>query len=167
MRYHIPRLFLLGLLAFVAEITIVCTFPILGARTELLLALAVTAALFARDARQAAGACWMLGLLKDLGSSGPPGLNALAFVLVGATLFKLRIILAREHPFTQATVAFASAFFISFADALSVMVQGASLSFGRAIGGSLHDALPSALLLPILISLLRARPWFLRPVLSR
>ena len=161
-RYRIPHLLLLGVVALAAEMTVLSTTRLWGCRLELLLLLACFAALFARDAQQAAWAAWTLGILKDIGGAGPTGLYALLFLAIGVGIHRLRHLLFREHPVTQAAVAFAGAAWVVFGDGVYTSLSVSPLPFSRLLAASLGSGIVAALGMPFLVALLRSRRWLLR-----
>lgn len=161
-RYALPKLLLLGVVALAAEITVLSQGTFSGARLELLAVLAVYAALYSRDRRQAALACWSLGLIKDLGSAGPMGLYALLFLGAGASIFRFRQVLFRDHPLTQAGVSFAAAALLVLADAAVSAWCAGRLPAGRIASRTLAAALYASAATPVVFALLARPRWILR-----
>ena len=129
-----------------------------GARIELLLILACFAALFARDRRQALLACWIIGLLKDLGSAGPLGLHAGLFLVTGWIILSVKQILFRESILMQAGVAAAGCAGVGIATALVVSLTVGGIPASLWITKTLMSAAATALLAPLVVQLLlRAR----------
>lgn len=117
-RYTIPKMMLLALPAFVAELTLFDSIRWMGARIEALLVLACFAALFARDVRQGLWTCWLLGVWKDLGSSSVLGVYPVLFVTLALVLVSLKRVLFREHPLTTFGIVGAAAFMVAMMTAL-------------------------------------------------
>jgi rod shape-determining protein MreD len=161
-RYSTGKLVAWGFVALAAEVTILETFAVGGARPELLLSLACFAALFARDSHQGLLACWGIGLLKDAGSSGPLGLHALLFSVAGWAVLQVRLVLFRESPVTQLAVGFLAACWVNVAGALFVSITAGSIPLAVIAGKTLLSAvLTSALTPPLLFFFSRVR-WSVR-----
>lgn len=157
-RYSLPRLALLAAAALAAELTVLETWSVAGARPEALLCLAGFAALFAQDTRQGLLSTWCLGLLKDASSAGPLGLYALLFVLCGWIVLQARQVLFRESPVTLIGVAFCSALGVGLLGACFVGAGAGRLPLSLVLGRSFLSALLTAgLALPLHVALLRGR----------
>ena len=130
-RYSVTKLGVLATLLLALEMTLLETYSFSGARAEALLALACLAALFARDTRQGLLASWVIGLFKDVGSSGPLGLHALLFLGAGWVVLQVRQVLFRENALTQLTVGFIAACWVNLVSALFV-----SITAGSGVSGS-------------------------------
>lgn len=157
-RYHLPRLAALGAGALVLETTALDAFAWGGARPELLLLLACFAAFFGRDESQALLGCWMLGLVKDVGSAGPPGWHALLFLVLGWTLIRLRQTFYHQHLVTQFLVPAACCASAGLVTAILVSATQGSLPAGVWFGRLLASSLLTGLVAPVLMQwLLRAR----------
>jgi len=161
-RYSTAKLVAWGAVALAAEVTILETYSIKGARAEALLALACFAALFARDSQQGLLACWGIGLLKDAGSSGPLGLHALLFAVAGWAVLQLRQVLFRESPVIQLAVGFLAACWVNVAAALFVSATAGSIPFGVLATKTLLSALLTAALTPPLLFFFTQARWSVR-----
>lgn len=161
-RYTLPRLILLGVVALAAEVTVLATQTLWGARLELLLLLACFAALYSRDRTQAVWACWTLGFLKDLASPTPLGLFALLFLAAGWAIARMRQVLFREHPLTQAGVAFACAAAVVLVDALAAAVSAGRLPWDFVLARAFSAALFAAAAAPVVIYVVTRPKWLLR-----
>lgn len=94
---------------------------------------------------------WALGLLKDIFSSGPLGLHAASFTLVGVAVRKARSEIFRDHPLTRALVVFLSAL---VAGGLAAAVQTWSIlpdSMGDLAARVLLESVLAAALAPVLM----------------
>lgn len=161
-RYATSKVLLLGTVLLAAEVTLLDAWSVAGAKAEALLSLACFAALFARDTRQGLAAAWLIGLLKDAGSSCPLGLHALLFLAAGWGVLQVRQILFREYALTQLGVAFVSACGVNLAVALFTSVTAGGVPLGTLLGKTLLSALLTAALTPfLLLTLLQAR-WLVR-----
>ncbi len=160
-RYRLAKLLLLGITALVAELTALSTLSLGGARLELLFLLAAFAALFAHPPRQAIWACWLLGLLKDLGGTGPLGLNALLFLLMSLVILRLRTVLYHTHPLTQAGIAFGGCLVIVLVDALATSLSAGSIEGRILLTRTLLAALLAGAAAPVLFFLITRPKWLL------
>jgi rod shape-determining protein MreD len=159
-RYGTGKLAALAAVALAAEVTLLETCSLKGARAEALLALACYAALFARDSAQGLLAAWVIGLVKDAASAGPFGLHALLFLGAGWVVLQVRQILFRESPVTQLVVAFVATCWVNAAAALFVSATVGGIPFGIIVGKTLLSALLTAALTPPLLFLLtQVRGW--------
>ena len=161
-RYSTVKLVAWGVVALAAEVTVLETWSIKGARPEMLLAVACFAALFARDSKQGLPACWGIGLLKDAGSSGPLGLHALLFAVAGWAVLQVRQVLFRESPLTQLAVGFLAACWVNAAGAVFVSITAGGIPFGVIAGKTLVSALLTAALTPPLLLFFRQARWSVR-----
>ncbi len=148
------KLALLAAACLVAELTILDDLSWRGARVELLLLLACFAALFARDRRQALFSCWLIGLIKDIGSSGPLALHALLFLLAGWAIVSVKQIIFRESVLTQLLVAAAGCAAVGIATALVVSMTAGGIPASHWLTKTLMSTLATALLAPIVVQLL-------------
>lgn len=160
--YRTPRLAAIAAVLLALELTLLETWSVGDARPEALLALACFAALFARDARQGLTAAWLVGLIKDVGSSGPLGLHALLFLVAAWTMLQVRQVIFRESAVTQFGVAFAAACGVHLVSALLVAVGTGGLPLGMVAGKTLVSALLTAVAAPPLHLLLRHVKWLVR-----
>lgn len=161
-KYSTGKIALLAAAALAFELTLLETWSLGGTRPELLLSLAVFAALFARDSGQGLLASWIIGLLKDVGSAGPLGLHALLFLVTGWIVLQVRQILFRESPLTQLGVAFVAACWVNLAAAIVVAVSVGGIPFGVIVGKTLLSALLTAVVtVPIHITLMHSR-WMVK-----
>jgi rod shape-determining protein MreD len=157
-RYSTGKLLLLAAILLAGELTVFDRWAVKGARPEALLSLACFAALFARDSSQGLLASWLIGLLKDAGSTGPLGLHALLFLGAGAVVLQIRQILFRESPLTQLAIAFVAACWVNLAAALVVAVTVGGIPVGVIVGKTLLSALLTAVLtVPLHFGLTLAR----------
>ncbi len=161
-RYATGKLVAWGVVALAAEVTLLESWSVKGARAEALLALACFAALFARDSKQGLLACWGIGLLKDAGSSGPLGLHALLFAVAGWAVLQVRQVLFRESPVTQLAVGFLAACWVNLAAALFVSITTGSVPFGVLAAKTLVSALLTAALTPPLLFFFSQARWSVR-----
>ncbi len=153
-RYRTPRLLLVGLAALIVEMTAGDAFSWGGARPELVMLAALYAALFARDPGQGMVACWSLGLLKDLGSAGPPGWHALLFLLAAAFVTRIRLLVYRDHVATQLVCGAAGAALLALATALCVSITAGSIPAGVWAGRTLASAVLTGLAAPLVVTAL-------------
>lgn len=161
-KYSTGRLALLAAAALAFELTLLESWSVGGARAEALLSLACFAALFARDSAQGLAASWILGLLKDLGSTGPLGLHALLFLGAGWVVLQVRQILFRESPLTQLGVAFIAACWVNLVAAIVVSISVGGIPIGVLVGKTLLSAVLTAVLtVPLHLTLMQAR-WLVR-----
>lgn len=161
-RYSTPKLVCLAAVALAAEMTLLETASVRGARAEALLSLACYAALFARDSRQALLAPWIIGLLKDAGSAGPLGLHATLFLGAGWVVLQVRQVLFRESPLTQLAVAFVATCWVNVAAALIVSITVGRIPFGVIAAKTLVSALMTAVATPVLLFFLVHVRWLVR-----
>jgi len=161
-RYATGKLVAWGVVALAAEVTLLESWSVKGARAEALLALACFAALFARDSQQGLLACWGIGLLKDAGSSGPLGLHALLFAVAGWAVLQVRQVLFRESPVTQLAVGFLAACWVNLAAALFVSITAGGVPFGVMASKTLVSALLTAALTPPLLFFFTQARWSVR-----
>jgi len=161
-RYATGKVAAWGVVALAAEVTLLESWSVKGARAEALLALACFAALFARDSQQGLFACWGIGLLKDAGSSGPLGLHALLFAVAGWAVLQVRQVLFRESPLTQLAVGFLAACWVNVAGALFVSITAGGIPFGVIAGKALVSALLTAALTPPLLFFFTRVRWSVR-----
>ncbi len=162
-RYSTERLLILGLVAFVLELTVMERLTFHGGRPELLLLLACFAALFSFRPRQAYWTAWLLGIIKDLGSSSPLGFHALVFVAIAWTLIMLRKVVFREHPMVQFIIAFVAAFLMNLLAAALVCIFQGSIPFGSIMTTTLIGGLLTAAIAPVVMWKLRYWRNWLRP----
>jgi rod shape-determining protein MreD len=160
-RYVTGRLVAVAVVALVLELTALDALSWGGGRPELVLAMACFAALFARDAVQSAVACWTLGLMKDLGSAGHLGWHALVYLLVGAFLVRVRLVIFRDHVVTQLTVGAGAAAAVALATAVFVSLTQGVLPPGVWAGRIVATTLLTALAAPMVMTAL-AEARFLR-----
>ena len=157
-KYSTGKLLLLGAVLLACELTVLDRWSIRGARPEMLLSLACFAALFARDSSQGLLASWLIGLLKDAGSTGPLGLHALLFLGAGAVVLQIRQILYRESPLTQLAVTFIAACWVNLAAAIVVALTVGGIPLGVIAAKTVVSALLTAgLTIPLHFTLDRAR----------
>jgi len=161
-KYSTAKLLVLGAVALVFELTLLERWSLKDARPEALLSLACFAALFARDSSQGLLASWLIGLLKDVGSSGPLGLHALLFLGAGAVVLQIRQVLYRESPLTQLAVTFIAACWVNLAAALVVAVSVGGIPVGVLLGRTLLSALLTALITVPLHGMLSQARWLVR-----
>jgi rod shape-determining protein MreD len=161
-RYSTAKLMAWGIVALAAEVTLLETFAVKGARPELLLSVACFAALFARDSQQGLLACWGIGLLKDAASSGPLGLHALLFAVAGWAVLQVRQVLFRESPVTQLAVGFLAACWVNVAGAIFVSVTAGGIPVGVIVGKTLISALLTAAFTPALLLFFSRVRWSVR-----
>ncbi|MBI2931004.1 MAG: rod shape-determining protein MreD [Planctomycetes bacterium] len=150
MRYRTARLMAVGGVALILEVTALDAFSWGGARPELMLLLACFAALFARDVRQGVLASWLLGLLKDAVSAGPPGWHALLFLGVGAFLVRVRQVAYREHVATQFVVGAFAAAATGLCTTVAVLITQGGIPVGICVGRWIASTLLTALAAPLL-----------------
>ena len=158
LRYDTTKLAFLGLALLAAELSVLDTFRVAGARVEALVALSCLATLFARDTRQGLLTAWILGLIKDVGSSGPLGLHALLFLSAAWILLLIRQTLFRENILTQFVVAFLIAGGVVVATGLLAEGVSGSMIMGKALA----TALLTGVALPAIILLFRRVEWMAR-----
>jgi rod shape-determining protein MreD len=161
-RLSTPKVLLLAGACLVAELTLLDDLAWLGGRLELLLLVAVFAALFARDRRQALLTCWLVGLVKDLGSAGPLGLHAVLFLGVGWTIHGIKQLLFRESAVMQAGVAAAGCAAVAVATALFVSVTVGGVPPSLWLTKTVMSALVTALLAPAFVRLLLTANFLVR-----
>lgn len=161
-KYSVTKLGILAGLLLALEMTLLQTFAFGGARAEALLALACLAALFARDTRQGLLAAWVIGLFKDVGSSGPLGLHALLFLGAGWVVMQVRQVLFRENALTQLTVGFVAACWVNLVSALFVCATAGAIPFGVIAGKTLLSGLLTAGLTPVLYLIFSSTRWLVR-----
>jgi len=161
-KYSTGKLLALGALLLACELTVLDRWALKGARPEALLSLACFAALFASDSSQGLLSSWLIGLLKDAGSTGPLGLHALLFLGAGAVVLQIRQILFRESPITQLAVTFIAACWVNLAAALVVSFTVGGIPVGVLVGKTLLSALlTAAVTIPLHFTLVQAR-WLVR-----
>lgn len=160
--YTLFKLAILAMVALALEVTLLNVFSIGGARPEPLLLLACFGALYAKDGRQGLVAAWMMGLIKDFGSSCPLGLHALLFLAAGWIVLRIRSVLFRESPLTQLSVAFVAAFGVNVVIALFVSMTAGGIPAGVILGRTLVAAAMTAVMAPMILLLLRRIPWLVR-----
>lgn len=161
-KYSTGKLAVLAAAALAFELTLLESWSLGGSRAEILLPLACFAALFARDSSQGLLASWSIGLIKDLGSSGPLGLHALLFLGAGAVVLHVRQILFRESPLTQLGITFVAACWVNLAAAIVVSISVGGIPFGVMIGKTLLSALLTAVVaVPIHVTLMHSR-WMVK-----
>jgi rod shape-determining protein MreD len=161
-KYSTGKLAVLGAAALAFELTVLETWSVSGARAEALLSLACFAALFARDSSQGLLASWIIGLMKDIGSTGPLGLHALLFLGAGWVVLQIRQILFRESPLTQLGVTFVAACWVNLAAAVVVSISVGGIPIGVVAGKTLLSALLTAgITVPLHFALMQAR-WLVR-----
>jgi rod shape-determining protein MreD len=161
-RYSTLKLALWGAVALALELTLLETYALRGARAEALLSLVCFAALFARDTQQGLSASWLVGLIKDIGSSGPLGLHAFLFLGAGWVVLQVRQVLFRESPFTQLAVAFVASVWVNLAAALFVTITTGGIPFGVIAVKIILSALLTAALTPPLLFLFTHVKWTVR-----
>ena len=157
-RYNTTKLAFIGAALLAAEVSVLDALRVAGSRVEALVALACLAALFARDTRQGLLTAWLLGLLKDVASSGPLGLHAILFLAAAWIVLLVRHVIFRENAFTQFAVAFLAAGGIVGATAL---VAG-GIPAGMIAGKTLVSALLTGAVLPAIALLIRRVNWLAR-----
>jgi rod shape-determining protein MreD len=156
------KLVLLAFAALAAEVTVLDDLAWFGARVELLFVIACFAALFARDRRQALITCWIVGLVKDVGSASAFGLHALLFLLAGWVITSLKQIVFRESIATQVAVAAAGCAAVGVASALAVSIGAGSIPASLWLTKTLFSALVTALVAPILMQTLAQTKFMVR-----
>jgi len=158
-RVPLRAILILSLSALCAEMTVLSLWTPLGARLELLFLLAAFSALYARDRSRALWTCWALGLVKDLGTAGPPGLSAFLFVVFAAALQRIRNSLYHDPAFTHGLLAgLAAGSFVLLHGAITALAAGSAA--GISLGSrSLGAALLAALTGPLLFAALRRPRW--------
>ena len=161
-RLSTPKVLLLAAACLVAELTVLDDLAWLGGRLELLLLVSVFAALFARDRRQALIACWLVGLVKDLGSAGPLGLHAVLFLGVGWAIVSLKQLLFRESCIMQAGVAAAGCAAVALVTALFVSITVGGVPASLWVTKTLMSTLVTALLAPLFVRLLLTANFLVR-----
>ena len=161
-KYSTTKLCLLGAVLLAFELTLLDRWAVKGVRPEALLSLACFAALFARDSGQGLLASWLIGLLKDAGSTGPLGLHALLFLGAGAVVLQVRQVLFRESPVTQLAVTFIAACWVNLAAAIVVSLSVGGIPIGVLLGKTLLSGILTALLtIPMHVTLSQAR-WLVK-----
>lgn len=155
MRYDTSKLVLLAGAGLALELTV-------AGRLEALFLLAMVGALFARDARQGLVAAWIIGLLKDAGSSNPLGFHALLFLGAAWLVLFLRQFLFREHPVTQAAIVFGGVFALECLAAFYVSVFVGGVPFVTILGKALGAALVTALAAPLVVWVMSHVRWLVR-----
>ena len=158
--YGSVRLLAVGVAALVLEMTLLADAGWAGSRPDLLVATVTFAALFSAEPSQALGSAWALGLLRDLATAGPLGQYALIYLVIGWTIAGLRPVLFREHPFTQAAVGGIAAGLAGVASAACTSAFAGGVPLGLCLARSGASAAATALLAPVVITLL-ARTRFL------
>jgi rod shape-determining protein MreD len=161
-RYSLGKLLAWAIVALAAEVTVLETWSVKGARPEALLSIACFAALFAQDSDQGLWASWSIGLLKDAASSGPLGLHALLFAIAGWAVLQLRQVLFRDSPLTQLAIGFLAACFVNLAAATVVALSSGGVTLGVALGKTLLSGLLTAILTPILLFFFTQARWSVR-----
>lgn len=157
-QYDTTKLIFVGAALLAAEVSVLDALRVAGARVEALVALACLAALFARDTRQGLLTAWLLGLLKDVASSGPLGLHALLFLSAAWIVLLVRQAIFRENALTQFAVAFLGAAGIVGASALAA----GGIPAGAVAEKTLVSALLTGAALPALALLVRRVRWIAR-----
>ena len=110
----------------------------------------------------AVAAGWLMGLMKDVYSVGPVGLNALILSICGGYVSHTKNYIYKEHPVAQLFLAVTAAW-LANALYLAAMLLSPESAFGsprlvalRTLYSILYTALPA----PFLLMLLRAlKPW--------
>jgi rod shape-determining protein MreD len=162
MKYSTTKLACWAAVLLAAELTLLDRWSVKGARPEVLLALACFAALFAKEPRQGLLACWIIGLMKDVASSGPFGLHALLFVGAGWVVLQVRQILFPESPLTQLAVAFIAACWVNAAAAAVVALSTGGIPPAIVLARTLLSALLTAVVTPFLLVVLMNARWMVR-----
>lgn len=162
LKYSTTKVAVLGAVALAFELAVLEHWTLGGGRAEALLALACFAALFARDSRQGLAASWVVGLIKDVGSTGPLGLYAFLFLGAGWVILQVRQILYREHALTQLAVAFVAACWVNVAAALVVSLTSGGIPFCVILGKTLLSAMLTALLTPAVLFFFHRFKWLVR-----
>jgi len=152
------RILLVASVALIVETALLTNTGWAGGRPDLLIPIVCFAALFAAEPAQALWISWGVGLLRDLGTAGPLGQYALIYLAIAWVLVGVRTLLFREHPITQAAVGGACAGLAGLASAACTSAFDGGIPLGLALSRSLGSALITALLAPVLVSLMaRAR----------
>jgi rod shape-determining protein MreD len=152
------RILLVAAVALVFETALLANAGWAGGRPDLLVPVVCFAALFAAEPAQALGIAWGAGLLRDLGTAGPLGQYALIYLALAWALVGLRTLLFREHPLTQAVVGGVGAALAGLASAACTSALAGGIPLGLALARAAGSALLTALLAPVLVTLLaRAR----------
>lgn len=162
-RYRTERVLLLGLVALVLELTLVGRVTFHGGRPELLMLLACFAALFSFRPRQAYWTAWVLGLIKDIGSSSPLGFHAMIFVSIAWVLILLRKVVFREHPMVQFLVVFLATLVMNLFAAAFVCIFQGGIPFEQIVTQTLMGGLLTAAIAPIIMWKLRYWRSWMRP----
>lgn len=162
-RYRTERLLILGLIALVLELTVLGRVTLYGGRPELLMLLACFAALFSFRPRQAYWAAWILGLIKDLGSSSPLGFHAILFVAVAWFLILIRKVVFREHPLVQFIIVFLATLLMNLWAASFVCIFQGGIPFQQILIHTIMGGLITASIAPVLMWKLRYWKSWMRP----
>ena len=161
-RYSTSKLLAWGIVALAAEVTVLETLSVRGARPELVLSVACFAALFARDSQQGLLGCWGIGLLKDAASSGPLGLHALLFAVAGWAVLQVRQVLFRESPVTHLAVGFLAACWVNLVGAVFVAITAGGIPPAVVAAKTLLSALLTAAVTPPLLLFFSRARWAVR-----
>jgi len=126
---------------------------VFGAAPDILFIVALYAALFAPKSHATLAAV-MAGLASDVFAGGRLGVHALLFGLVAAFLVYAREKIFKEHPLSQAVLAFAALCVIEVAYALAAKIQYPTASAGALLAAGILSALWTAALAPFALALL-------------
>lgn len=155
------RILILIFAVSVVDTALLCHVSVAGMRPDLALILAVFVSLHT-TALSSVPACWLMGLVKDIYSVGPIGLNAFILSVCGGYISQTKDYVYKDHPLVQLFLT-ASAALLGNLIYLGMMFLSQGSSFGnpqavafRLLCGVTYTALPA----PFLLLLLRGlKPW--------
>lgn len=149
----------LGLIALVMQATMMDSLSVLGGRPDMLLVLALFACTLIPEADRALLVCWILGLLKDLGTQSVLGGYALLFLAAGYLAVAVRSLFYRNDFVGQFVVAAGVCGLLQFMYALGVVLFGGTLTWGLIFGRVLMISLYTASIAPLIFAGLYKLKW--------
>jgi rod shape-determining protein MreD len=144
---------MLLIVCLAAQVALLGEMRVLGAAPDLLFIVALYAALFAPRSHATLAAV-TAGLARDIFASGRFGVHALLFGLAAALLVYTREKIFKEHPLSQAVIAFAALGAIEAFCTVAAKIQYPTASAGALVISGLLSALWTAALAPFALALL-------------
>lgn len=143
-------LVLTGVLAVTAEVTLFERLSVAGVRPDAALAVALLAALAARDTALAGSAAWTVGFLTDFASGGRLGAFALCFLAAGLIAHALRRVIAGDTAIGQIVLISLLALLVNAVDGAGAAMRSPGVGAARIVAHALGTAAYTAVLVPVL-----------------
>src|SRR3989338_663812 len=126
----IPTTVILSILALIMQATLMEKISIAGAKPDLLFLLAAYVAFEAYEIPNGLVGCWIVGIVKDIGSFGGLGGFALLFLIVGYMIMLVRNLFFRGDILMQSLIICGGSVIVNIIYAFFVLLAG-NISFGE------------------------------------